>query len=708
MKQQKVCDTQRGSMTMHGMNPARFLWVGMAAVGLFFTGCTVAPSSPSAPAVAAVPQKVYVPPAPIPVTPEERMHMEAARRETDIANAKAATARDPLNWRVFNELGVVYYRQRMYDQAIAAFQQALALHPVTTTIEIENKQEEAIAAQRAAQEAKRQAAVQRAKDQQSQQEMSDLFGMVSSVAGMSGNSGARMLLPVMESLNNQAFSSPVGVPSLAPEMKAESSLKEKREVAGIYANLGSAYFGKKSYPEAVAAFDNVVQLDPSRTEVLKVSAEAQYNLCKYDECITTLTKYHAIAPVESATLLLLSDSYRALGMGPEADKVFRTFLERHKISSTDSVILMKVGELCLVHYRYAEAADFLTRARQAANDSPDNARRFAEAQLSQYQTTNAISLLLASAQLSVFQTTNAIMLLCDFTRNNANPTAWYMLGRGYDEIGDREKATEAYRKALETFGAIDTLASAENYIQVCRAATGAGDEAVDVLKNRLASVPLTPGGGVDQWCFLGLAYEKAGRIPEAMEILNRCRDANPAYTKAGLALDRLGKQATPGRDRALAEADAASKSGDKNQAVKKLAEAYRLTVVGQKKEEIRKALLRMAAGMDPIPSLTSEAQDHYLRGNAALKAAKSPMDLGRSLSEFQWAVFYSPWAGDLYFNTSAVKKLQNQTTAAVSDLKLYLVANANAKNIEELLNRLYEFDYQREQKLRELAAAAAF
>jgi tetratricopeptide (TPR) repeat protein len=261
---------------------------------------------------------------------------------------------------------------------------------------------------------------------------------------------------------------------------------------------------------------------------------------------------------------------------------------------------------------------------------------------------------------------------------------------------------------LAAFGAPNTLPAAENYIQVCRAATGAGEEAVDVLNKRLASIPLTPGGGVDQWSFLGYAYEKSGRIAEAMEILNRCREANPAYSRAGLTLNLLGQQVTSDRDKALSEADAALRSGDKDQAIKKLAEAYRLTAAGPKKEEIRKAMLKMAAGMDPAPSLTNEAQDHYLRGNAALKAAKSPMDLGRSLSEFQWAVFYSPWVGDLYFNTSAVKKLQNQTAAAVSDLKLYLTANANAKNIEELLNRLYEFDYQREQKLRELAAAATF
>ena len=707
---------QPGKTTTRNMNATICLWLSMVMLGLFFTGCVEAPPVVSKPAAPVI-QPAYVPPPPM--TPAERMQKEAAQRETDIANAKAAremeianakaaAARDPLNWRVFNELGAVYYKQGMYDRAIAAFQQALALHPITNVIEAERKQEDAIAAQQAAQEAQRQAAIQQAKDQADKEQMGDILGLIGGIASMKGNIGAQLAVNTMTTVNQSLNSSAAEVPAITPAAKAESSLKDKREIASIYANLGMAYFGKKSYPQAVAAFDNVTQLDPSRTEVLKVSAEAQYNLCEYENCITSLTRYHAIAPVESATLLLLSDSYRALGMGPEADKAFGAFLGRHKISSTDPVELMKVGSLSLSHYRYAEAAEYLARAQQTAIGSPENARKLNAAQVSQYQSTNGLSLMLASAEFGLAHTTNAIMLLDEITRNNASPKAWYMLGRCYDEIGNREKVSEAYRKALETFGMTTPLASADNYLQVCRAATGAGDEAIEVLKNRLASVPLTPGGGVDQWCFLGFAYEKAGRTTDAIEILNRCRDANSTYAWTEQALDRLGKQAAPDRDQALAEANSAVKSGDKNQAVKKLAEAYRLTVVGPKKEDIRKAMLTLAAGMDPISSLTSEAQDHFLRGNAALKAAKSPTDLGRSLSEFEWAVFYSPWVGDLYFNTSAVKKLQNQTAGAVSDLKLYLTANPNAKNLDELLNRLYEFNYQREQKLRELAAAAAF
>ena len=712
MKKSKSAQTNSKTQTTLGAILARFLWLGLLAASLLFTGCTTAPPAATVPQkvrTATAPQPAFVPPAPVPLTPEQRMQKEAAQRETDaanakaaheaeIANAKAAAARDPLNWRVFNELGTVYYKQGMYDQAIAAFQQALALHPITNVIEAERKQEDAIAAQQAAQEAQRQAAIQRAKEQAQQQSMNDMLGLIGGIAGMKGNMGAQLAVNTLASVNQNINSSAAEVPAVSAAEKAESSLKDKREIASIYANLGMAYFGKKSYPQAVAAFDNVTQLDPSRTEVLKVSAEAQYDLCEYENCITSLTRYHAIAPVESTTLLLLSDAYRALGMGPEADKVFKTFLERH-VSSTDPVVLMKVGSLCLSHYRYAEAAEYLARAQQAANGSPENTRKLNAGQL---------SLMQAAAQFGLSHTTNAIVLLAEVTLNDANPRAWYMLGRCYDETGNREKASEAYRKSLETFGTTTSPASADNFIQVCRAATGAGDEAIEVLKDRLASVPLTPGGGVDQWCFLGFAYEKAGRTAEAMEILNRCRDANPAYAWTEQALNRLGRQTAPDRDQALAEADAALKSGDKDQTIKKLAEAYRLTNVGPKKEEIRKGMLKLAAGMDPVPSLTGEAQDHFLRGNAALKAAKSPMDLGRSLSEFEWAVYNSPWAGELYFNTSAVQKLQNQTAAAVGDLKLYLAANPNAKNLDELLNRLYEFDYQREQKLRELATAATF
>ena len=293
MKSTIASDIQPGQTTTSNMNATSFLWLSMVLLGLFFTGCVEAPPVVSKPAAPVI-QQAYVPPPPM--TPAERMQKEATQRETDIANAKTAAARDPLNWRVFNELGAVYYKQGMYDQAIAAFQQALALHPITNVIEAERKQEDAIAAQQAAQEAQRQAAIQQAKDQADKQQMGDMLSLIGGIASMKGNMGAQLVVNTMTTVNQSLNSSAAAeVPAITSAEKAESSLKDKREVASIYANLGVAYFGKKSYPQAVAAFDNVTQLDPSRMEVLKVSAEAQYNLCQYEDCTRRIRD--AVAPV---------------------------------------------------------------------------------------------------------------------------------------------------------------------------------------------------------------------------------------------------------------------------------------------------------------------------------------------------------------------------------------------------------------------------
>ncbi|MDD3276027.1 MAG: tetratricopeptide repeat protein [Kiritimatiellales bacterium] len=629
----------------------------------------------------------------------------SGQSDTDISAAKAAAFRDPQNWRVFNDLGLAYYRQAQYDQAVSAFQQALALYSITTVLETEKQQADEQAAQRAALAAKRDADVQRAKDLQSRQEMNDLFGMISGIAGMNGNMQAQMLASTMQTLNNQIDSVPNSVPPLSPELKMESSLKSKREVANIYICLGSAYFGKRDYQQAVTSFENAMQLDPSRIEVLKTSAEAQYFLCKYDECIRTFAKYHAIAPVETGSLLRLSDAYRAIGMQSEADKAFAAFLSKED-GAADCVKQMQTGAMCLSHWRYEAALEFLTQARLGAADSPDKTCSFTEAQLKLFRMPCAIQLLLAEARFNLRDTAEAIALLTDaVAKDSANSKAWYLLAQCYDEVGDSGKALEAYRKALDSGKEKDLSA---DYIQVCRAATGEGAAAVRVLENQLESVPLTPGGGANQWCVLAFALEKAGRIPEAIEIFSRCVDVSPSYTRARFAMERLGRQVAAERQRDMAGSDAAMKAGDRSQAIMKLAEAYRLTPAGPEKETIRKRLLKMAAGMDNPPSMTGNAQDHYLRGSVALKAAKNPVDLGRSLSEFQWAVFYSPWVGDLYFNTSAVKKLQNQTAASVNDLRLYLAAKPDAANVNDMLNRLYEFDYQREQNLRELASITAF
>ena len=535
------------------------LLIGAVVTGLLLAGCAYTPPPSNTPVPPAGPRPVAdkqpAPPPPV-LTPEERRNAEAAQRAAAIANAKAAAAREPLNWRVFNELGVAYYSQAMYDQAIAAFQQALALHPITSTIEAETRQEEAAAAHRAALEAKRQAAVERAKQQQAQREMNDLLGMVFTAAGASGSSQSaqiQALQPVLETMNNATFSTPNDVPDLAPEVKAVSSLASKREVALIYANLGTAYFGKKNYPQAVAAFENVMQLDPSRTDVLRTSADAQYRLCKYGECIAALTRYHAIAPVEPVTMLLLSESFRALGMAAESNKVFRSFLARQSTATTDPAKLMELGALCLTHYRYAEAADLLARARKADEAGAGNTRRLPAARLAMLQ---------AEAQFGLAKPSNAVALLKEVATPKAEPRAWYMLARAYDELGDAAKAAEAYRNALEAFGAADAAAPNDSYIHICRAAVGNRDEAIAALEKRLGQSAADSGrrrGAMVRACLRvrkggtpSRSHGNPGPVPRGESRIRKGRrNAGPACrpgrSRTGEGACRSGRRVEGGR-----------------------------------------------------------------------------------------------------------------------------------------------------------------
>ena len=78
---------------------------------------------------------VVVQSSPIPAAvppPDPAVAIEAARSEAQS---------DPRNWRAFYNLGKAYYRAGRFSEAVPAYQQAIALYPITTTIETEQKQQ---------------------------------------------------------------------------------------------------------------------------------------------------------------------------------------------------------------------------------------------------------------------------------------------------------------------------------------------------------------------------------------------------------------------------------------------------------------------------------------------------------------------------------------------------------------------------------------
>ncbi|MGH7829216.1 MAG: tetratricopeptide repeat protein, partial [Candidatus Binatia bacterium] len=86
-----------------------------------------------------------------PAAPTLSLKLQAAGSPA-VVGVKHRIAADPFNWRLYTELGAVFYKEGRYDESIAAYQQALAMNPFSRTIEAERQQVELVAAQRQAHE----------------------------------------------------------------------------------------------------------------------------------------------------------------------------------------------------------------------------------------------------------------------------------------------------------------------------------------------------------------------------------------------------------------------------------------------------------------------------------------------------------------------------------------------------------------------------
>ena len=176
--------------------------------------------------------------------------------------AKTKVAANPASWSAYNDLGVAYYDQGMYDEAIAAFQQALAVHPISSVMDAEKRQRDAAQRQKQAMLRAREA---QAAAQQSAVMGSLLSGLlgVAPIPGMSsvGQQALQAMIPAIEGVS-RAASMPNSSMADFPELSNPSQLKPRRETALIYSNLGRAYYQKKQLPGGGHLFREVHRPGP--------------------------------------------------------------------------------------------------------------------------------------------------------------------------------------------------------------------------------------------------------------------------------------------------------------------------------------------------------------------------------------------------------------------------------------------------------------
>ena len=615
-----------------------------------------------------------------------------------IQAAKQKTASDPLNWRGFNELGLAYTRTRLYDDAIAAFEQALALHPVTTTLETERKQQAAIDAQHAAETEERRRIQQYQKDAQDAASMNMLFSsLLGSIASMPGaSSDGLAMLPTLDTVSKISGQPGLPAPVTLPKTVLDSSLKPKQEIAGIYFNLGVAHFGKGNYSHAVQSLDNSLSFDPSRVEALWWEAEASFKQGNYQKSILMMNRYLALGNVSSPApcFLRLAESFQALRLEKDARRAFLTAVEEYKnriAAAPDDMDLVR--ELAFAYTRqdcYADAERTI-QSLLTARESAESFLDLATLQILQSRYTDAL------------QNIQKALTLKDTCRDLSR--AWYLAGRAHDELGTPAESQEEYRKAAAILDNLPAGSQSPAHASVVYAAVGRYEEARKDIEVDLDRDPLGPEAAIHLFR-LGLVCEKGGQDVDAMEALNRSLSLRPRYTHAAAVLNRLAQKNRIVCQQAMTEAESAAAQNNPARAIAQWTIAFQRMPAGLQKQQLLQKILQQAGSMDSPPPLTLEAQRHYLRGNAALKTAREPVDLDRAISEFQWAATYSPWVANIYLNASAASGVRLRYGRAIESLKLFLTASPKVKNVEDVLAKLAELEYQQEETLRSLSNRA--
>ncbi len=115
---------------------------------------------------------------------------------------------------------------------------------------------------------------------------------------------------------------------------------------------------------------------------------------------------------------------------------------------------------------------------------------------------------------------------------------------------------------------------------------------------------------------------------------------------------------------------------------------------------LREKIIKLAAEMKPPPAIPEEAERRMARGAAAFKGAKSVVDYGDAIKEFQAAVDAAPWYGDAYFNLGVTQDKAEKYSDALQNLKFALMASPGNKDVKSLL---YEVEYRNDK----VVAAAA-
>jgi len=141
------------------------------------------------------------------------------------------------------------------------------------------------------------------------------------------------------------------------------------------------------------------------------------------------------------------------------------------------------------------------------------------------------------------------------------------------------------------------------------------------------------------------------------------------------------------------EGDAAKRSGNGEEAFDRYAAALKEAALGSKiSRRVRKKFLGLVASVDLLPEVPEEAQRHSNRAQAYLKQAEGIEDYNNAIVEFEKALLLAPWWAEAYFNVGLVQEKAKKFSAAIENMKFYLLAAPHAEDASEVKMKIDELE----------------
>ena len=122
---------------------------------------------------------------------------------------------------------------------------------------------------------------------------------------------------------------------------------------------------------------------------------------------------------------------------------------------------------------------------------------------------------------------------------------------------------------------------------------------------------------------------------------------------------------------------------------------------------LREKIIKLALTMKPAPTVPEDAERNMARGVVFFTKAMDKAGYLKAIVEFEAATNTAPWLDKAYYNLGVAQEKAGMFKEAISSLKLYLLADPNAKNAREVRNQIYMLEASAEEALAPPGPAAA-